>query len=230
MNWVRSKSFLALVVCGAVEFAVPCHAAAQAGQPASDEQTRIVVPGPQYGMPDGYTLFFGKDYRDLWTTPIRVNVLDFSKTAGGLQVVRVVGGNESRGLALRGADGKDYSFRPVKKDLSGVLPIEFCREIATLLLLLGAACGAGRNGRERLGLFGYTFAVWDLTYYLYLSFWIGFPRTLGDTDIYFLVPIAWYGPVWLPVLVCMPLILAGSVRLLTGAHAETESRPSADTA
>jgi len=112
----------------------------------------------------------------------------------------------------------------------GVLPIEFCREIATLLLLLGAACGAGRNGRERLGLFGYTFAVWDLTYYLYLSFWIGFPRTLGDTDIYFLVPIAWYGPVWLPVLVCMPLILAGSVRLLTVAHAETESRPSADTA
>jgi hypothetical protein len=102
----------------------------------------------------------------------------------------------------------------------GVLPLELGREMATLLLLLGAACGAGRSWRERLGLFGYAFAAWDLTYYLGLFFWIGFPRSLQSTDIYFLVPIAWYGPVWFPVLVCMPIILAGSVRLLIAHHKE----------
>jgi hypothetical protein len=96
----------------------------------------------------------------------------------------------------------------------GVLSLELGREVATMLLLFGAAWAAGRTARERFGIFGYTFAVWDLSYYLYLMFWIGFPHSLSDTDIYFLIPIAWYGPVWFPVLVCMPLILAGSVRLL----------------
>src|SRR5579862_8607212 len=58
----------------------------------------------------------------------------------------------------------------------GVLGLEVSREAATLLLLLGAACGAGRTTRERWGLFGYAFAVWDLAYYLALAVWIGFPH------------------------------------------------------
>jgi hypothetical protein len=94
------------------------------------------------------------------------------------------------------------------------LDIELGCELATLLLLLGAAWAAGQTRRERLGIFGYTFAVWDLTYYLYLVVWIGFPRSLHDIDIYFLLPTAFYGPVWFPVLVCMPLILLASLWLM----------------
>lgn len=96
----------------------------------------------------------------------------------------------------------------------GVLAIELGREAATLLLLMGAACAAGQTHRQRLGIFGYTFAVWDLTYYLYLTFWIGFPRHLTDVDIYFLLPIATYGPVWFPVLICMPIIMFASLHLI----------------
>jgi hypothetical protein len=99
-----------------------------------------------------------------------------------------------------------------------VLPIEWTREIATLLLLAGAAIAGGRDRWERWGLFGFTFAVWDLSYYLYLAFWVNFPKSLWDTDIYFLVPIAWYGPVWFPVLVVMPIILGVSLRLLLRAY------------
>lgn len=96
----------------------------------------------------------------------------------------------------------------------GILNIEMTREIATLLLLAGAAMAGGRNRWEQWGLFGFTFAVWDLSYYLYLALWIGFPKSLLETDIYFLVPIAWYGPVWFPVLVVMPVILIASIRLM----------------
>ena len=96
----------------------------------------------------------------------------------------------------------------------GVLRTELTREAATLLLLLGAVCAAGRTGRERLGLLLYTFAVWDLTYYAWLKLWTGFPRGLGATDIYFLLPIAWYGPVWFPVLVFMPATIFTALRLL----------------
>ncbi len=97
----------------------------------------------------------------------------------------------------------------------GVYQTEYGREIATLLLLLGPAMAAGRTGRERLALFLYTFAVWDETYYLWLKLWTGFPQSLGSADIYFLVPIAWYGPVWFPVLVVMPVLIALALWLLT---------------
>ena len=98
----------------------------------------------------------------------------------------------------------------------GVLRTEITREAATILLLVGAAGAAGRTARERLGLFAYTFAAWDLTYYAWLKLWTGFPQSLGATDIYFLVPFAWYGPVWFPVLVFMPVTIAVALRLLRG--------------
>lgn len=90
------------------------------GNPAPGPET--VVAGQQYGRPLGGRVLFGRDYRDLWTAPIEVEVLDLRATAGGLRPVMAIGGNESRGLALAGGDGKSYSFRPVKKDLRGIVP------------------------------------------------------------------------------------------------------------
>jgi hypothetical protein len=90
----------------------------------------------------------------------------------------------------------------------GVLPLERTREAATLLLLAGAASGGGRSWRERLAVFLYTFAVWDITYYLFLVPWTGFPNSLSAVDIYFLLPIASSGPVWFPVLIVMPTLIA----------------------
>ncbi|HZT43767.1 MAG TPA: hypothetical protein VFA07_16490 [Chthonomonadaceae bacterium] len=101
----------------------------------------------------------------------------------------------------------------------GILGVELTREIATLTLLFSAACAAGRSRIEKAAIFGYTFALWDLTYYLYLAFWIGFPRSLLDTDIYFLILTASYGPIWLPALVLMPALLALSVGLMRKAGA-----------
>lgn len=116
-------------------------------------------------------------------------------------------------MAARGQTLNTASFSRLMRE-QNVLSLELGREIATLTLLFSAAWAAGRTMRERWGLFGYTFAVWDLTYYLYLAVWIGFPRSLGATDVYFLVPIPWYGPVWFPVLVAMPALLLASLTLL----------------
>ncbi len=114
----------------------------------------------------------------------------------------------ARGLAWNGASIIGELRR------IGVYRTEYGREIATLLLLLGPAMAAGRTGRERLGLYLWTFAVWDETFYGWLRLWTGFPQSLASTDIYFLVPWPWYGPVWLPVLVIMPALISLSLRLL----------------
>jgi hypothetical protein len=55
---------------------------------------------------------------------VRVETLDVSSFGGGLTPVTRVGGRQTKGLALRGADGRDYTFRAIDKDPTSVLPEE----------------------------------------------------------------------------------------------------------
>jgi hypothetical protein len=89
---------------------------------APDPTTRRVVAGEEYGAGGLKRFLIGSDYRDLWTTPFEVEVLDLGSFAGGLTPVMRVGGQQSLGLALKGADGRDYTFRGVDKDPSAILP------------------------------------------------------------------------------------------------------------
>jgi hypothetical protein len=118
--------------------------------------------------------------------------------------------------------GYDFHSGTIGERIGGTIPLpaELWREVATLLLLLGTAMAAGRTPRERLGLFAFNFAVWDLTYYLWLRLLTGFPRSLADTDIYFLLPWPLYGPVWLPV-AGMSAVLLLALRLLRPSRSVT---------
>lgn len=98
--------------------AVAAPAAAQSG--VRDSVT--VVPGARYAKGGTYQFFFGRRYRDLWTTPLRVPVLDLARFAGGLTPLRKGGGTQTLSLRLRGADGREYQFRSVDKDPSAALP------------------------------------------------------------------------------------------------------------
>ena len=88
----------------------------------SESGMRRVVAGERYAAGPVRRFFLGADYRNLWTTPIAVDVLWLDSHAGGLTPLRRVGGQQSTGLALRGADGRDYTFRAVDKDPSAILP------------------------------------------------------------------------------------------------------------
>ena len=74
-----------------------------------------VTPGAHYEAGGLRRFFFGDGYRDLWTTPIEVPVLDLRTFAGGLRVKERSGGNQTRGLRLEGRDGTQYVFRSVDK-------------------------------------------------------------------------------------------------------------------
>lgn len=128
---------------------------------------------------------------------------------------------EAPGLDYRqvfAAKGLPFTSAQLSADMAGhgLLRLEQSREVATLLLLLGAAWAGGRTARERLANFLFTFAVWDLTYYVFLAAFLPFARRLTATDIYFLVPLAWYGPIWFPVLVIMPIFIFVALRLWRG--------------
>jgi hypothetical protein len=85
---------------------------------------RTVVAGSQYKAGGVHRWLWGADYRDLWTAAVTVDVLDLHAFAGGLEPVRRVGGQETKGLALKGADGRDYTFRAIDKDPTTILPEE----------------------------------------------------------------------------------------------------------
>lgn len=88
--------------------------------------------------------------------------------------------------------------RPVIDDAK-LLLVEQTREASTIVMLLTLGYLAGARLRGRLGFFLLAFCLWDLSYYMTLRYWLGWPTTLLDLDIYFLIPVPWAGPVVTPI-------------------------------
>ncbi len=84
--------------------------------------TRVIVPGSEYEAGGTRRRFLGSGYRELWTTPIEVEVLDLGTFSGGLVADEKGGGKQTRSLKLDGADGRRWKFRSLDKDPSQVLP------------------------------------------------------------------------------------------------------------
>jgi hypothetical protein len=89
--------------------------------------------------------------------------------------------------------------------------IEVGREVATLLMLGTVGWLAGRTFRGRAGYALVAFGIWDIFYYIFLIPMSGWPVSLLDWDVLFLIPLPWWGPVLAPVLISLLLILGGGL-------------------
>ena len=88
---------------------------------------------------------------------------------------------------------------------------EVVREAATLIMLCVVGWLAGRTRRNRLGYFLIAFGVWDIFYYVFLVPMSGWPRSLLDWDILFLIPLPWWGPVLAPVSIAALMVVGGTL-------------------
>lgn len=93
--------------------------------------------------------------------------------------------------------------------------IEIGREAATLLMLLSIGWIAGKSLQARIAFAFFTFGIWDIFYYIWLRIFIGWPSSLLDTDLLFLIPLPWWGPVLSPVLIALLMVLGGVAAILT---------------
>lgn len=91
--------------------------------------------------------------------------------------------------------------------------IEILREAATMIMLVGIALLAAKTLKERCAVFIWTFAVWDIFYYVGLWATVRWPSSLTTPDALFLIPIPWYSQVWFPILVSGLVILAVTLRV-----------------
>jgi hypothetical protein len=95
--------------------------------------------------------------------------------------------------------------------IGGLGPAEVVRELATMVMLLTVGILAGRNWRSRVGFSVVAFGVWDIFYYVFLKLMCGWPHSLVDWDVLFLIPMPWWGPVLAPVLISGLMIAWGTL-------------------
>jgi len=101
-----------------------------------------------------------------------------------------------KALGMLDTDGNKES---VEKIPDRFLMIEKTREAATIIMLVVIAWLAGTGWLERVVLFLWTFAFWDLFYYVSLYILIKWPPKLTTIDVLFLIPKPWIAPVWFPI-------------------------------
>jgi hypothetical protein len=83
------------------------------------------------------------------------------------------------------------------------LAIEIARELATVLMILSVAMLTARGFTRMFATFVYLFGLWDLFYYLWLKIMIGWPVSLFEWDVLFLIPWPWLGPWISPALIAL---------------------------
>ena len=82
-----------------------------------------------------------------------------------------------------------------------LLAVELFREAATMIMLVSVALLTVKTTRERCAIFLWTFAIWDISYYLGLWATVRWPPSLLTADVLFLIPVPWLAQVWFPILV-----------------------------
>ena len=106
-----------------------------------------------------------------------------------------------------------YGIQDLLRDIPAFDPsialVEVGREFSTLVILLAVGWAAGRSLQTKLGFTFIAFGLWDISYYVWLKLFINWPESLLTTDILFLLPLPWWGPVIGPVLIAALMVIGG---------------------
>lgn len=105
--------------------------------------------------------------------------------------------------------------------------VEVGREAATVVMLAAAAALAGSGGRDRFLLFCASFGAWDILFYAWLKVLLGWPSSLLEWDLLFLIPVPWIGPVLAPLLVSAGMIGGAAWLLALGSRGAPPRIPAA---
>lgn len=89
--------------------------------------------------------------------------------------------------------------------------VELGRELATLIMIVALGWAIGRSAQARWGFAFFTFGLWDLFYYVWLKVLLGWPHSLLEPDILFLIPLPWWGPVLTPILIALLAVVGGAL-------------------
>jgi hypothetical protein len=118
-----SRSLRILVAIGLVTTAIS-RVAAQNPTRIVGADSVVVIPGEIFKAGNFHRTLLGDNYREEWTTPIKVPVFNPRTFHGGLKPLKTGGGAQTISLRFEASDGSQYTFRSVRKRFS-VLPEQY---------------------------------------------------------------------------------------------------------
>jgi hypothetical protein len=86
------------------------------GATISDSDSVVLVPGAEYKVSEFAELWLGRNFRQEWTTPVKIPILNISTYEGGLKPYAIGGGMQTNSLKFKTSDGRKFAFRSVDKD------------------------------------------------------------------------------------------------------------------
>lgn len=86
------------------------------------DSTVTVVASRKYEGTKGKYRWLGKNYREVWSTPVEVDVIDITNERGGLKVLKKGGGMQTKSLRLEAEDGRQYVLRSIEKYPENAIP------------------------------------------------------------------------------------------------------------
>ncbi len=102
--------------------------------PDYTDSTRVAVADPILGAGPVRRFLLGDNYRDVWTAPVAVPVLDLGRAAGGLTPLKRGGGYQTVSLRLQNPEGREFVLRQVQKRPDLLLPPALRNTIAADVL------------------------------------------------------------------------------------------------
>ena len=114
-----------------------------------------------------------------------------------------------------GINDSQSNIESLKKFPKQYIFIEQTREVATIVMLVVLALLVGMTWLDKIIVFLWTFAFWDLFYYLSLYILIKWPSKLTTIDVLFLIPRPWIAPVWIPIGISSITIITIIILFLT---------------
>ena len=94
---------------------------------------------------------------------------------------------------------------------AGLCDTEVVREAAALFMYLTVGLLAGRTWRSRLSYALIVLGALEIFYYVGLAILTGWPRSILDWDLVFLIPLPWWGPVIAPTLIAALMVIGGTL-------------------
>ncbi|MGN7205571.1 BamA/TamA family outer membrane protein [Pedobacter sp. SAFR-022] len=93
------------------------------GQQYDPEQFIIKPIAPEYDAVGSlHRKFFGENYRSLWATPVKLRILNIQKEQGGLKILKLGGGNQTKSIRFVDPKGKEWVLRTIQKYPDRALP------------------------------------------------------------------------------------------------------------
>ena len=102
--------------------------------PPPGAATHLLIPGERFRASAFHRWFYGDNYRDLWTIPVEVPVLDLDSVGGGLTPLRTGGDGQSISLHFTGEDGIRYAVRSLDKDATKRLAAALKNSVVSTVL------------------------------------------------------------------------------------------------